>query len=100
MGIVALAFVAATTAMPKKAPEPIEFKGPYVAPLTEDKIQVNLAGSKSFLIVDRKGRIRFDLRGLQLAAPPGFSELNHSQKAFRRAPLWAAEIRKALDETL
>lgn len=52
LAIVALAFVAATMAMPKQGVEPVEFKGPFVAPLTEGKIQVNLAGSKSFLIVN------------------------------------------------
>ena len=50
VGGLALAFVAATMAVPKKNVEK-SFEGPFVAPLTPEKVQVNLAGAKNFLIL-------------------------------------------------
>ncbi len=51
------------------------------------------------LIVDGNGLITFDLRN---ATSPREREIHknmsHSQKAGRRAPYWAARIRRALDE--
>ena len=42
----ALAFVGALMAVPSKSEQP-ELKGPFVAPLTTDKVRVNLAGNSS-----------------------------------------------------
>lgn len=51
VGGLAVAFAAAMMAVPKKdAERPLE--GPFVAPLTPEKVQVNLAGAKNFLILD------------------------------------------------
>lgn len=49
--LVATAFVAAMMAVPKKSEER-SLHGPFVAPLTPEKVQVNLAGAKNFLILD------------------------------------------------
>jgi hypothetical protein len=49
--LVATAFVAALMAVPKKSGERA-LHGPFVAPLTPEKVQVNLAGAKNFLILD------------------------------------------------
>lgn len=49
------------------------------------------------LIVDRQGKIRFDLSELELPTPDDFDELDNRQKAARRAPAWAAALREALD---
>jgi flagellar basal body-associated protein FliL len=51
VALVALAYVTALVALPAKS-GPVELEGPFVAPLTEDKIQVNLSDSKSFLVVE------------------------------------------------
>jgi flagellar basal body-associated protein FliL len=47
----ALAFLAALMGVPKKDVDK-SLDGPFVAPLTSSKIQVNLSDSKSFLILD------------------------------------------------
>jgi len=51
IGLLALAFVLAMVGVPGKQ-ESKTFKGPFVAPLTAEKVQVNLTGSKSYLILD------------------------------------------------
>jgi len=51
VALVALAYVAALVALPSKD-GPATLKGPFVSPLTENKIQVNLSDSKSFLVVE------------------------------------------------
>lgn len=51
------------------------------------------------VIPDASLNVRFDLRDLQRRElPQSDEELNHGQKAGFRAPYWAAEIRKTLDE--
>jgi len=51
VALVALAYVTALVALPSKS-GPVELDGPFVAPLTDNKIQVNLSDSKSFLVVE------------------------------------------------
>ena len=51
VAVLALAYMAALMALPSKEGKP-HLEGPFVAPLTETKVQVNLAGSKSFLVVN------------------------------------------------
>jgi len=51
VAVLALAYMAALMALPGEQAAP-QLKGPFVAPLTESKVQVNLAGSKSFLVVN------------------------------------------------
>jgi len=51
VAVLALAYVAALMALPSKH-EGARLRGPFVAPLTETKVQVNLSGSKSFLVVN------------------------------------------------
>ena len=57
-------------------------------------------GTPALYLIDEKGDIRFDLYQVLADDPEGFSELNHTQKAQRRAPFWAARLRSALDEVL
>jgi thiol-disulfide isomerase/thioredoxin len=55
-------------------------------------------GTPGVIIPDRELAIRFDLRTLARRAVPGGDDQPHSAKAAFRAPYWAAEIRRALDE--
>lgn len=58
-------------------------------------------GTPGLLLVDRDRTIRFNLYELPRPEfPVNEDELSHSQKAAYRAPYWAAEIRKRLDEVL
>jgi len=57
-------------------------------------------GTPGLFIVDREGRIRFNLYDVLASNPPGFESLNHTQRAQRRAPFWAARIRESLDEVI
>lgn len=59
--------------------------------------QWGVTGTPGLFIVDRQGRIRFNLYDVLATNPPGFEDLNHTQRAQRRAPFWAARIREALD---
>lgn len=51
VAVLGLAYMAALMALPSKTEE-AKLQGPFVAPLTETKVQVNLSGSKSFLVVN------------------------------------------------
>ncbi len=77
----ALAFVAAMMGVPGEEQERI-FKGPFVSPLTTEKVQVNLADSKSFLILDLN--ITYDT----------YQEAYFTQRL--EDPLTSAEIKDAL----
>ena len=55
-------------------------------------------GTPGVIIPDRELAIRFDLRTLPRRAVPGGDDQPHSEKAAFRAPYWAAEIRRTLDE--
>jgi len=58
-------------------------------------------GTPGLLVIDRDQSIRFNLYDLpKHEFPAGKENLSHSQKAAYRAPYWAAEIRKTLDEVL
>ena len=57
-------------------------------------------GTPGLFIVDQAGRIRFNLYDVLATNPPGFESLNHTQRAQRRAPFWAARIRESLDELM
>ncbi len=50
VGILATAFAMSMLAVPKE--EKATLKGPFVAPLTAEKVQVNLSKSKSFLVLN------------------------------------------------
>jgi flagellar basal body-associated protein FliL len=51
VGLIAAAYAVAIVAVPKKVQKP-ELQGPFVAPLTGEKVQVNLSKSKSFLVLN------------------------------------------------
>lgn len=51
IAVLGLAYMAALMAIPAKTEAP-RLQGPFVAPLAEDNVQVNLSGSKSFLVVN------------------------------------------------
>ena len=51
VAVLALAFVLAMMGVPGKV-EKKTFQGPFVAPLTAEKVQVNLLGGKGYLILD------------------------------------------------
>jgi len=58
-------------------------------------------GTPGVIIVDQNQRIRFDLRSLPRRDPPASEQAaNHKRKAAYRAPYWAAEIRKSVDQVL
>ncbi len=58
-------------------------------------------GTPGVIVVDGNREIRFDLRTLPKKDPPAAGKPpSHRQKAAYRAPYWAAEIRKAVDEVL
>lgn len=57
-------------------------------------------GTPGLFIVDHDGKVRFNLYDVLATNPPGFDTLNHSQRAQRRAPFWAARIRETLDEVM
>ena len=58
-------------------------------------------GTPGVLIVDRHQNIRFDLyTAAQPELPASDEDMGHRKKAAYRAPYWAAEIRKSLDEVL
>jgi thiol-disulfide isomerase/thioredoxin len=58
-------------------------------------------GTPGLLIVDGEGKVRFDLYALPKPDfPTGDAEISHPRRAAFRAPYWAAELRKALDDVL
>ena len=57
-------------------------------------------GTPGLLIIDRSQQIRFNLYELPKPELPDEENLSHPKRATYRAPYWAAEIRKALDEVL
>lgn len=62
--------------------------------------QWDVHGTPGLFIVDDSGEVRFNLYDVAVDNPPGFDELSHTQKAARRAPLWAARMRESLRELL
>jgi len=60
----------------------------------------SVQGTPGLFIVDREGRIRFNLYDVLTSNPPGFESLSHSQRAQRRAPFWAARIRESVDAVM
>lgn len=53
------------------------------------------------LVLDRARRVRFDLYALpEQELPTGDAGISHPRRAAFRAPYWAAELRKAIDEVL
>ena len=57
-------------------------------------------GTPGLFMVDRSGTIRLNLRELQGQQVEGAENMKHFQKAARRGPWWASELRKKLDEVL
>lgn len=58
-------------------------------------------GTPGLLLIDQDRNIRFNLYELPKPEfPVSEGELSHPQRAAYRAPYWAAEIRKSLDEIL
>lgn len=58
-------------------------------------------GTPGVLVVDTNRRVRFDLYALPKPEfPEGGAASSHPEKAALRAPYWAAELRKRLDEVL
>ena len=51
-------------------------------------------------VVDGKGRIHFNLYEVIFDDNSEYKALNHGKKAGRRAPYWAAEIRRTIDKIL
>jgi len=70
---------------------------PKADPVAE---QWGVQGTPGLFIIDRNGRVRFNLYDVLATNPPGFEELDHTQRAQRRAPFWAARIRESLDEVM
>ncbi len=51
-------------------------------------------------LVDGQGIIRFNLYDMVFNDSPEFKAMSHGEKAGQRAPGWAAEIRKTIDQIL
>lgn len=51
-------------------------------------------------VVDGQGKIRFNLYDMVFNDSSEFKALSHDKKASKRAPYWAAEIRKTVDQIL
>lgn len=60
----------------------------------------NVRATPGLFLVDRDGRIRFNLYDLLSEDPPGYEDMTHAQRAAHRAPFWAARIREELNELL
>jgi thiol-disulfide isomerase/thioredoxin len=60
-----------------------------------------IVGTPGVVLVDRNREVRFDLRNVQLPKARRLEETaGNKRKAAHRAPYWAAEIRKSVDEVL
>ena len=58
-------------------------------------------GTPGVLIIDQMRQVRFDLRNISPRYSPTLdSSISDGRKAAFRAPFWAAEIRKSVDEVL
>ncbi|MFT5138515.1 MAG: cytochrome c biogenesis protein CcmG/thiol:disulfide interchange protein DsbE [Lysobacterales bacterium] len=57
-------------------------------------------GTPGLFIVDGTGKIHFNLYEMIFTDNEAYKQLKNSQKAARRAPAWAAEIRRVIDEVL
>ena len=51
-------------------------------------------------VIDGQGKIRFNLYDMIFNDSKEFKTLSHGKKASKRAPYWAAEIRKTIDQIL
>ncbi len=59
-----------------------------------------VVGTPGLFLVDKEGIIRLNLYQLMARQQQADQDLSHSQKAARKAPWWAAEIRQQVDRTL
>lgn len=60
-----------------------------------------IQGTPGLLLVDTDGNIRFDLNKVpELAVGEDGEKLSHRLRSQRLAPYWAAELRKAIDQTM
>jgi len=57
-------------------------------------------GTPGLFLVDGKGKIRFNLYEMIFQDNEAYEVLGNRQKAARRAPAWAAEIRRVIDQVL
>lgn len=63
--------------------------------------EYGIAGTPGVIILDRNRILQFDLRSLpDIDLPDTGEAASHHRKAAFRAPYWAAEIRKSLDDLL
>jgi len=71
--------------------------------LDGDKVadRYGVTGTPAVFVLDSERKIRFDLRKLPRREPPETDKpASNSREAAFRAPFWAAEIRKSIDEVL
>ena len=54
----------------------------------------------ALFVVDGQGKIRFNLYDMIFNDSSEFKAMSHGKKASKRAPYWAAEIRKTIDQIL
>lgn len=59
-----------------------------------------MRSTPGLVLVDGRGRIRFNLYDIVFEDPPDFEQLGHRVRAAHRAPFWAARIRQAVDALL
>lgn len=60
--------------------------------------QWEVQGTPGLFVLDSQRRVRFNLLEIMAADTELPADLNHAQRAQRRAPYWASRIRMALDE--
>jgi len=54
-------------------------------------------GTPAVYVLDAEGNVCFDRYELAVGTPDGWDDMDHRQKAQRRAPFWAARPRQAID---
>ena len=59
-----------------------------------------VVATPALFLVDENGNIRLDLYELFFDEPELSDSMSHQSKAARKAPYWAAEIRRKIDEIL
>lgn len=114
VGVLALAFAAALMAVPKKATKP-ELLGPFVAPLSPTKLQVNLNDGRSYLVLNLNvlfDAYQADYLTLRTADPVCNAEVRDQLVAISSAksrqdvsdkvlkPVYLEEIRHAVEPLL
>ena len=101
LGLVALGFILSQVAVPTREARAPELEGPFMAKLSKDSIQVNLAGqgSKRYLVMQLQAEYyaydeSYVAGRLGIASAHGGGE--HGGEAPREDPIYTAQLKNAL----